>query len=231
MIGVSILLIIITIGLANYARQRADVAVLTGKRMQIPNGATVEEITRQFLDENEAEDVKIVAHNALVSDYFDPKRRKLYLNEAVMKGTDAGALALALHEAAHALQTDEARKALDWRLSTIRATRYLPTLVAVGGLALMVLKRLPFPRVVMVVGFIWFLIMIANFTSMPIEMNASQRALGWLERKMAKYSNFVESMSTLLKNVAYRDTGAFTKSPLFMLFGILPVGGKLRPGK
>lgn len=231
MLGISILLILLTIGLANYARRRSDNAVLAGRRVPIPNGATVAEVTQQFLDENEAGDVVIVGHNALVSDYFDPKRRKLYLNEAVMNGRDAGSLAIALHEAAHALQTDEARKALDWRLTTIRATRYLPTLVAVGALAFMVLRRLPFPRVLMVVGFIWFLIMLLNFTSMPIEMNASQRALGWLERKMAKYSNFVESMSTLLQNVAYRDTGAFTKSPLFMLFGVLPVGGKIRPGK
>lgn len=231
MLGISILLLVITLVLANYARQRADGVVTQGKRVPIPNGGTVLDITRQFLDENDAEDVRIIGHNALISDYFDPRRRCLYLNEAVMKGTDAGSLAVAMHEAAHALQTDEARKALDWRLSTVRMTRYLPTLAAVGGLALKVLKRVPFTQVMMAVGLIWFLIMLANITSMPIELNASQRALGWLERKMAKYSNFVESMTDLLKSTAYRDTGAFTRSPLFLLFGVLPVGGRLRPKK
>jgi Zn-dependent membrane protease YugP len=231
MLGISILLLVITLGLANFARQRADGVILQGKRIPIPNGGTVLQLTRQFLDENEAEDVRIIGHNALVSDYFDPRRRCLYLNEDVMKGTDAGSLAVAMHEAAHALQLDEARTALDWRLSTIKVTRYVPTLVGIGALALMVLKRLPFPRVFMAVSLIWFLIMLANVTSMPIETNASQRALAWLERRMSKYSNFVESMTKLLKEAAYRDTGAFTRSPLYMLFGALPVGGRLRPKK
>ena len=231
MLGICIILLVITLGLANYARQRAESVVTSGKRLPIPNGGTVLELTRQFLDENDAQDVRILGHNALVSDYFDPRRRCLYLNAAVMNGTDAGSLAVAMHEAAHAFQTDEAQKALEWRLSTIKVTRYLPTLIAVGGLALMVLKRLPFTRVMMVVAVLWFLIMLASFTSLPIEVNASQRALSWLERKMPRYAHFVESMTGLLNSIAYRDTGAFTRSPLYFLFGALPVGGRLRPKK
>ena len=231
MFGIFAILLLITFGIARHAKQRFETAVKQGRRFSIPNGRTAGELVREFLDAEDAGDVQIMEHNAMVSDYFDPKRRCLFLNAAVMNGTDAGSLAIALHEAAHALQTGDAKSALDWRLNSIRITRYAPTVIGLTFLTLMVVKRMPFRSVLMIVSVMWFLIMIMNVMSMPIEVNASNRALAYLERKLAKHPSFVEIMTTLLRGVAFRVTAAFLRSPMYCLAGLMPVGGKLRPMK
>ena len=184
---------------------------------------------REFLDANEAQDVQIVEHTALVSDYFDPKRRTLFLNRSTMHGTDAGSWAVALHEAAHALQGGDARKALDWRLGNIRLARYAPTVVVATCFLLTFLKRLPFRSTLFICGALIALIMLLNVMSMPVEMNASQRAQAWLEEKLRRHPALLEVFTALLSQVAWRDTGAFLRSPMYCLHGLLPVGGKLRP--
>ncbi len=224
-----VLLAILTLGAANVARQRYESAVGRGRRLKIPGGVTVSEVVRDFLDQEGAMDVQIVEHTALVSDYCDPNRRRLYLNKSMIHATDAGSLAIALHEAAHALQEGPSKAALKWRLSAIKMTRYGPALMGLGALFMTFFMRIPFRSSLAVTVLVWFLIMLGNVMSLPVEFNASHRALAWLERRLSKSRDFVETMSALLQGVAVRDTAIFTRSPLYCLFGFLPLGGKLRP--
>jgi Zn-dependent membrane protease YugP len=228
MIAIPVILLLLSIGIARFAMQRHEEAVKLGRRHTMPGGQTAGEAAREFLDANEATDVQIVEHTAMVSDYFDPKRRTLFLTRATMDGTDAGSWAVALHEAAHALQEGEARKALDWRLGNVRLARYAPTVVGLTCLVLTFLKRLPFRSTLLVCGILFALIMVVNLMSMPIEVNASQRAQAWIEDKLRKHPALLEMFTGLLARVAWRDTGVFVKSPVYFFFGLLPVGGKLR---
>lgn len=228
MLFIPIILLVLSIGVARYAMRRHEEAVKVGARHTMPGGQTAGEVAREFLEACEAKDVQIVEHTALVSDYFDPKRRTLFLTKATMNGTDAGSWAIALHEAAHATQEGEARKALDWRLGNVLLARYAPSVVGLACLVLAFLKRLPFPRALLICGIVFALIMALNVMSMPIEMNASQRAQAWIEDKLRKHPALIEVFTALLARVAWRDTGVFAKSPTYFLFGMLPVGGKLR---
>ncbi len=228
MLAIPILLLLLSIGVARYAMQRYEEAVRLGSRHTMPGGQTAGEVAREFLDANEAQGVQILEHTAMVSDYFDPKRRTLFLNRKTMQGTDAASWAIALHEAAHALQEGEGRKALEWRLGNVKLARYGPPLVALVCLVLMVLKRLPFRSVLLICGILFALIMAVNIMSMPIEVNASQRVQAWIEDKLRKHPALVEVFTTLLALVAWRDTGALARSPMYFLYGALPAGGKLR---
>jgi hypothetical protein len=64
---------------------------------------------------------------------------------------------------------------------------------------------------------------------MAVEYNASLRVTAWLERKLRRHSNMLDLFRQILPRVAWRDTGALIRSPMYLLFGVLPVGGRLRP--
>lgn len=228
LIALPIILLVVAIGISRFALQRYDQGVKLGARQTVPGALTAAEAARQFLDENDAADVTIVEHNAMVSDYFDPGRRVLFLNKSVMQGTDAASWSIALHEAAHATQQGEEKKALLWRLGNIRLARYAPTIIGIAAIILAFVKRAPRPAL-FACGVAFFLIVLANAMSMAVEYNASQRVTAWLERKLRRHSDMLDLFKQILPRVAWRDTGALIRSPMYLLFGMLPVGGRLRP--
>ena len=227
--GIFVIMFLLAIGIANFARQRFDDAMKSDGKPVLPTKTTAGAIAREFLDENEATEVKIVEHNGLVTDYFDAKRRVLFLHRDTMNGTGAAAWALALHEAAHATQIGPMLAAVQMRASNIKLTRYVPALSGIAFLLLGFLKRVPFPIGWRIVAVIWFVVMALNAFSLPVEFNASQRALAFLASRLRKDPEDLEELAHALKGVAWRDTAAFLRSPVYCLFGALPVGGAMRP--
>ena len=221
--------LLLSLGVANFGRGRFENAMQAGNSLKSPGGQTAGEVAREFLDAGEASDVKIVEHNALVTDYFDPVRRTLFLHRDILQNPSAAAWAVALHEAAHAMQANTMRAALDMRRSNIKLTRYVPAVSAAMFVVLAFLRRPPLNIGWRIVAAIWFVVMLLNVLSLPIEFNASQRALAFLERKLRKHPEALEKFGRLLGGVAWRDTAAFLRSPVYCLFGALPVGGALRP--
>jgi len=227
--SIFIIILLLSIAVARFASQRYQASVQAGKRIAMPGAQTAAEVAREFLDANDTHDVQIVEHNALISDYYDPKRRTLFLTRATMEGTDAASWAVVLHETAHALQTGEGLKALHWRMGNIRLTRYAPAVIGLVFLVMMVINRPLFRGLLMVCAFLVAMIMLLNVMSLPIEFNASQRARTWLEGKLRKHRNALDRIAPILHGVAFRDTGVFLKSPMYLFFGLLPLGGKPRP--
>lgn len=228
-ITIAIILLVLAIGISRFALQRYEQGVMLGAKQTVPGALTAGEAARLFLDEHDASDVKIVEHNALVSDYFDSGRRVLFLNKTLMQGTDVASWSVVLHEAAHATQKGDEGKALGMRMGNIRLARYAPALIGIVALVFVVLKRLRPQHAIFVCGVAFFLIAMVNAMSMAVEYNASQRAMAWLERKLRRNSDTLELFRQILPRVAWRDTGALIRSPMYLLFGALPVGGKLRP--
>jgi len=227
--SIFIILFLITLAVARFASQRYQAAVGAGRRIPMPSAQTAGEAAREFLDANDGQAVQIMEHNALISDYYDPKRRTLFFTKATMLGTDAASWAIALHETAHALQTGEGLKALQWRIGSIQLTRYAPAVIGVVFLLLVFLNRPLFRVLPMVFAFIMAAIMAMNVMSLPIEFNASVRARAWLEGRLRKNRQILEMMGPILQGVAFRDTAVFLKSPKYLFFTLLPLGGRKRP--
>lgn len=197
--------------------------------MKSPDGQTAAAVAREFLDAGGASDVRIVEHAGLVTDYFDPARRTLFLHPDVMNNASGAAWSIALHEAAHAMQAETMRTALDMRRSNIKMTRYVPGLTALAVVVLGFLRRPPFGIGWRLLALVWFVVMLLNALSLPVEFNASRRALVFLEGKLRGNDKLLERFARLLNGIAWRDTAAFLRSPVYCLFGVLPVGGTLRP--
>jgi len=215
MFGLLVLFTLLSLAVAHFARQRYEGAMVRGRRFVIPGGDTAGELVQEFLDSRGAPDVRIVSRNVLASNSYDPTRRLLVLSTSTMKGVDGAALAEAMHEAAHALQGKASPAELRWRMSTVQLTRYGPTVMFLAMVIVKFCSKLPvrIPLTIMLAG--WAVIMLMNVTSLPIEFNASQRALQFLEAKFERNTRFVEMMTKVLRGVAFRDTGAFLRSPFY----------------
>jgi Zn-dependent membrane protease YugP len=166
-----VIALVLALGIANFARQRYEVALQRGRRPS-PLPQTAAQVAREFLDSVDASDVKIVQHNGFISDYFDPKRKCLFLHRDVMQSKTEAAWAIALHEAAHAAQMRGMMTALDMRLGNIRLTRYAPALAGLLIVVMGIMKRPPLGIGWKILALIWAGIMLLN-------MPRNWRALSW----------------------------------------------------
>ena len=228
MLALFILVLALCFGVCQWAAGRADVVKSQGLKERAPTAHTATEMVKLFLAYEGAQDVEVVEYDGVVTDYFDPARRKLFLRPRIARSTSMGAWAVALHEAAHALQTDSALSDLKWRQTVIRLNRYGPffALVAAGGLLFL---RLP-PRIavlLMVACCVIFLLL--NLGTLAVEYNANARLRRFLEKHLDRYPDALDRLNGYLGRMAVREVGDLIQSPRYFFLSALPGSGKLRP--
>lgn len=214
---------------AKWASARHDAVMAKGGRVTAPTAHNGAEIALKFLKSEGVADVQVVEHNALVSNYFDPARRRLFLRSEIAQGTTLAAWATALHEAAHALQTGDALGELKWRQSCIRMSRYLPTLIVLVVTALTAFRILVPKMAMFVTAGLFLVILLLNAGSTPIEFNANKRLRRFLEEYLEKYGQARSRLEELLFGMAVREAGDVLRSPRYFFLSALPGSGKTRP--
>ncbi len=229
MLFLPILLVIAVFGVSKWALGRYEGKMALGRRAHAPEDVTGGQIAEEFLRANGVEDVQIVTHNGVITDYFDPSRRRLFLSSDTRDGKTLAAWSLALHEAAHALQSGEQKDALIWRRSCIRLTRYIPVFAGIGAVALTLFLKMPFRTTLMIFAGACVLVMLMNLGSIAVEMNANARLRRWLEERLASSPVALERLEILLSAIATRELGDLVQSPRFFFFTALPGTSKTRP--
>lgn len=230
MLGIFIIVLLLVFGASRHCLNRYEAAIARGSRERSPAPLTGEEIALEFLKANGVEDVQVVEHNGIVTDYFDPSRRRLFLRKEFKEGQHLAAWAVALHEAAHALQTGDALGELKWRRSCITMTRYVPTLTAILAIALMFLKVLPNFRLgLTAVAGSWAIVLLLNIGTLAVERNANLRLRKFLDDRLDQYPDAQEKIESILAATALREVGDLIRSPRYFFFSALPGGAKMRP--
>lgn len=217
------------LALAGWARTRHESMMLKGSRANAPTAHTGGEIALKFLKSEGVDDVQIVEHNAVVTDYFDPVRRRLFLRRDVAQGTTLSAWATALHEAAHALQTGETLGELKWRQSCIRMSRYVPTAAVFAIVGLMIARVLLPKYAILVAAGVVLLLLLLNLGSVPLEFNANKRLRGFLDEHLKNHPQAGGRLDELLFCMAIREVGDLLRSPRYFFLSALPGTGKMRP--
>jgi len=230
MLVIPILLALAVIGVSRWARGRYESKMALGRRAHAPEDLTGAQIAEEFLNANGAGDVQIVAHEGVISNYFDPVRRRLFLNREVREGRTLAAWAQALHEAAHALQVGEDKGALLWRRTCIRLTRYIPMLALFGTAAATFFLKIPFRNTLIAFVGICVLIMLLNLGTLAIEHNANARLRRWLEERLSSSPTALERIEILIAAAALREVGDLIQSPRYFFFTALPGTSGPRPG-
>ena len=168
----------------------------------LPNGMSGAEVAQKMLRDHGIYDVKVVPTNGMLTDHFNPQTKTVALSEAVYGSRSVAAAAVAAHECGHAVQHAMGYAPLRLRSALVPAvnfaSRYVQWVLLAG-----VLLINSFP------GLLWFGIMLFAVTTLfsivtlPVEINASSRAISWLNQAGITDSNTRPMAIDALKWAAY----------------------------
>jgi len=156
-------------------------------KIQLRNGMSGAEIAQQMLTDNGIYDVKVISTPGQLTDHYNPADKTVNLSESVYNQRNASAAAVAAHECGHAVQHATAYNMLQLRSQLVPIVNVSSTLsqyLIFGGLILGAAAGLGFGFYIAVIGLVLMAIATAfSFITLPVEYDASNRALAWLKNK------------------------------------------------
>jgi len=153
------------------------------------NGLSGKEIAEKMLRDNGINDVQVISVPGQLTDHYNPADKTVNLSEGVYMQRNAAAAAVAAHECGHAVQHAVGYSMLQLRSKLVPAVQISSNLmqfVLFGGLVIMGATRtVQDPNgntLVLAIGVIMFaLTTLFAFTTLPVEYDASNRAMKWLK--------------------------------------------------
>ena len=154
-------------------------------KTHLQNGMSGAEIARKMLEDNGIYDVKVISTPGQLTDHYNPQKKTVNLSEAVYSQRNAAAAAVAAHECGHAVQHAKAYSWLKMRSALVPvvsvASRF-SQFVIMGGIILMAAVSFGVGQMVLLAGIILFgMGTLFSFITLPVEYDASHRALAWLK--------------------------------------------------
>lgn len=151
-------------------------------KRQLQNGMSGAEIAEQMLADHGIRNVRVISTPGRLTDHYNPVDKTVNLSEAVYNQRNAAAAAVAAHEVGHAVQHATAYSWLEFRSKLVPvvsvASNFVQWILLAG-----ILMLETFPQL-MLIGIILFgLTTLFSFVTLPVEYDASNRALAWLENK------------------------------------------------
>lgn len=155
--------------------------------VHLKNGMSGKEIAEKMLMDNGITDVAVISTPGQLTDHYNPKNKTVNLSESVYNERNAAAAAVAAHECGHAVQHAQAYEWLTMRsklVPVVSVSSGMSQWLVIGGLVLGGAAGVGLGWYVAVAGVIMMgLATIFSFVTLPVEYDASNRALAWLENK------------------------------------------------
>lgn len=152
-------------------------------KIGLANGLSGREIAEKMLRENGIYDVKVVPGEGFLTDHYNPVTKTVSLSPEVYNGTSVSAAAVAAHECGHAVQHATQYGPLMLRSKLVPAVQFSSMLVNWILLAGMVVIALTNNPTILLVGIVAMSITVLfTLITLPVEFDASKRALAWLNR-------------------------------------------------
>src|SRR6187200_1241591 len=150
------------------------------QKVGLRNGLTGREIAEKMLRENGIYDVKVISVNGFLSDHYNPANKTVNLSPDVYNGSSVAAAAVSAHECGHAVQHATAYPWLAMRSKLVPAVQITSNLVN-WVLLVGVIMAASGNTTVLLVGIILMAVtVIFTLITLPVEFDASKRALAWL---------------------------------------------------
>ena len=158
----------------------------TYSKIHLRNGLSGAEIAEKMLLDHGIRDVKVVSTAGRLTDHYNPTDKTVNLSEAVYSQRNAAAAAVAAHECGHAVQHATAYSWLTLRSQIVPAVGFsskISNFVIMAGLILMY-SGSALGSMLFLAGIVLFaMTTLFTFITLPVEFDASNRALAWLENK------------------------------------------------
>lgn len=156
------------------------------KYSKIPtaNGMSGKEVALKMLHDHGIYDVTIESVEGKLTDHYNPANKTVNLSEAVYYGQNVAAAAVAAHECGHAVQHATAYQWLGLRSNLVPAVSFASKWVQWILLAGILMVN-TFPGILLAGIFLFAMTTLFSFVTLPVEINASSRALAWINNSGA----------------------------------------------
>lgn len=152
-------------------------------RIPLSTGMTGREVAEKMLHDNGIYDVQVISTRGHLTDHYNPATKTVNLSESVYNTSSVAAAAVAAHECGHAVQHAHAYGPLTLRSKLVPVVSFASQWVMWLILGGMLLMSSPFGQNLLLGGIILFATTtVFSLITLPVEINASQRALVWLSR-------------------------------------------------
>lgn len=191
------ILLILIMGVSWYVGWRFKKRFNEFAQIPIASGLSGKEIAEKMLADHNIVDVKVISVEGQLTDHYNPLEKTVNLSPDVYHGRSIAAAAVSAHECGHAVQHAEAYAWLNFRSAMVPAisvsSQYMQWILLGGILLLNVFPALLFIGIVM-----FSLTTLFSFITLPVEFDASRRALVWLDNKGVTRSGEHESAKNAL---------------------------------
>ena len=197
-------------------------------KVSLRNGMSGAEIAEKMLHDHGIFDVKVISTPGRLTDHYNPMDKTVNLSEAVYNQRNAAAAAVAAHEVGHAVQHAQAYSWLTMRskmVPVVNISSSMSQWLIMGGLILGFASKSSVGFYVAVAGLILMAIATTfSFVTLPVEYDASNRALAWLKNKnmvsQQEYAGAEDSLKWAARTYVVAALGALA-SLLYWAFQIL----------
>lgn len=176
------MLLLIIMGVSWYVQWRLKSKFKEYSEVGLRVGLSGKEIAEKMLRDNGIFDVRVQSVDGMLTDHYNPMDKTVNLSSDVYHGRSVAAAAVAAHECGHAVQHATAYSWLQFRSKMVPVltvtSRYM-TWIILGGILL--INTTPIPLAIGVALFA--LTTLFSFITLPVEYDASARALAWIDRQ------------------------------------------------
>jgi Zn-dependent membrane protease YugP len=183
-IVIAILLMIVSFTVSTRLRNKFKKYSKVG----LKSGLSGAEIAELMLRDNGIHDVKVTSVQGSLTDHYNPSNKTVNLSEEVFYGRSAAAAAVAAHECGHAVQHATGYRALELRSALVpiqnvsgRILNFVVLAAIFGGAFLF--STFPVQIVLLIIIACYFILTTFTFITLPVEFNASSRALAWIKNR------------------------------------------------
>ncbi len=149
-------------------------------KVPLPNGMSGAEVAQKMLHDNGIYDVKVVPAQGMLTDHYNPATKTVALSEGVYASRSVAAAAVAAHECGHAVQHAMGYAPLKMRSALVPVVSFASNIVQ-WVLLIGIIVFSSFPQLLWIGIGLFALTTLFSFVTLPVEINASQRAIAWLD--------------------------------------------------
>ena len=185
-------------------------------------GLTGREVAEKMLHDHGIYDVQITCIKGQLTDHYNPANKTVNLSDEVYHGANVSAAAVAAHECGHAVQHAQAYAPLKMRSALVPVVSFSSnwvTWIILGGLLLIGSGA---GQMLLLIGIVLYaMITLFSFITLPVEVNASQRAVTWLREAGITDNTTTEMASDALHAAAYTYVVAALSALATLVYYIL----------
>ncbi len=220
-------LLIILIALLGYWAQ-SNVKSKFERYSKEPFRLTGREIAEKMLHENGIYDVRVTSTPGQLTDHYNPTTKTVNLSEGVYNQATVAAAAVAAHECGHAVQHAKAYAPLRLRSALVPAVSFASNIVQIV-LLIGIITVTVYPKILLAGIVLFGLTTLFSLITLPVEIDASRRALAWLNHTGLTGGTQQRDAEDALRAAAYTYVVAALSSLITLLYYIMIfLGGRRR---